>query len=765
MANKIVVDELQILVKADTTDATRKLSNLTSVLERLQNISLRNTRTQIEGIARSFAGLKGLDSALKHIRDLSESLKTLQKLDLTKTESQVRSMADTISRLHGSYGLDQGLQRIQSMRWEIDKLSEAVTRLNSTKLTGFSGRIQTVVAAMEQAAETATTAMQEITSSTQPSVRHRLGRVGAAGSTVRHRLGRTGGAQVEQASRSVMQTSGVIRSAVELSQEARAYMEAASKAADVVRSQKFKSQEDKDTAVQKAMRNAGDQAIEAYAEQKAYGQATLSIGENVAEGIAEGMTRVDFMTFAKKVADNIETALRDALQTHSPSLRMIPIGEDIVAGIIEGMLAGTSRVFAVTGVVLDQIANGVRSFASTIGPAFLNLGSVIARGVASGFSLLIDLGNRIREIMWNIVQLVANTLVRVFQTLGNVLEGIVNLHKQIAIHAVDLAKNIANAAARAVELANTLIGKILPALKRAGMAIATFTLSPLIEAGKHIQSLYKSVNRLFARIKGIAFQRLIRTLIREVGKAFQEGITNLYHFSEQIGTPFASAMDALSTRMQTLQNSIAAAVSPIIEYFIPYITAATQAVINLLNPLNQLFSALSGKTTWYMAVDTMKAFDEETKKTAKSAKDAEKAVKGLLADWDELNIIQSKNSDSSGSGSGSGSGNATDYSKMFKLMEIDSPIVDFAQLIRDKILAGDWGDVGRILAQKLNQLVDSLDTYSWGQQLAKGVNNALHLAFVFLGNFDFRKLGGKVADLLNAALREIEFETLGRTIA
>lgn len=377
----------------------------------------------------------------------------------------------------------------------------------------------------------------------------------------------------------------------------------------------------------------------------------------------------------------------------------------------------------------------------------------------SAVKTILNLANKLLGLVKQVASAILSAAWQVLSFIGRIqLDG-------LKVAASGIASALRSAGGAAAEIAKYLGSAIVSGARKAGTAITAFMFSPLTAAIKAASELHKSLNRFLKRFSGMLLSRSLRLVANAILQSIGDGIKNLYHYAEGLHKPFATAMDALTTRFQTLQNSIAAAASPIIEFFIPYINAAAKAIISLLNPLNQLFSALTGKSTWYMAVDAMAAFDKETNKTGKSAKQAEKAVKGLLADWDELNIIQSKNNDNDGSGSGSTSGEQIDYSKMFQLVEIENPIADFAALIRQKIAEGDWGDVGSILGQKVNEIVDSLDTYTLGQKLAKGINNAMHLAYMFLQNVNFRELGGKMTDFINASLQTIEFETLGRTIS
>ena len=64
---------------------------------------------------------------------------------------------------------------------------------------------------------------------------------------------------------------------------------------------------------------------------------SVGVGQNVTEGIAEGMTAARWDTSAETLATNLETAINSALIINSPSERMKPAGEYVAAGVGAGM--------------------------------------------------------------------------------------------------------------------------------------------------------------------------------------------------------------------------------------------------------------------------------------------------------------------------------------------------------------------------------------------------------------------------------------------
>ena len=212
--------------------------------------------------------------------------------------------------------------------------------------------------------------------------------------------------------------------------------------------------------------------------------------------------------------------------------------------------------------------------------------------------------------------------------------------------------------------------------------------------------------RLLSQMARMAKMRALRYMIRELAKGFREGVENVYHYSEAIGSSFAPTMDSAATAMNQMKNSIGAAVAPALQALIPLFNQIVNWVITAVNYVNQLISLLSGKSTWTKALPVATKAFEEQKKSAKGASDA---VKDMLADFDELNIIQQQ----SGSGSGSNAKDtAKNYEEMFteeenfekSIQDIAGWIQDHMELIKD--IAGDIGVA--ILGWKISKAFDGV---------------------------------------------------------
>lgn len=109
---------------------------------------------------------------------------------------------------------------------------------------------------------------------------------------------------------------------------------------------------------------------------------TTDTGAHIREGIAQGMTEAGFDSDAETVATNLETALNTALDIHSPSQRIKPVGEYVSAGVGEGMSGYDFTSDA--GALAASVETAVTS--ALPGDALSSFGTSAAEGLASALS-------------------------------------------------------------------------------------------------------------------------------------------------------------------------------------------------------------------------------------------------------------------------------------------------------------------------------------------------------------------------------------------
>lgn len=274
------------------------------------------------------------------------------------------------------------------------------------------------------------------------------------------------------------------------------------------------------------------------------------------------------------------------------------------------------------------------------------------------------------------------------------------------------------------------------------------------DLGDAIGGFRERVGQLISDFKRIAKYRMMRSIIKQITEAFTTGVKNVYHWSKAMGGSFAESMDHAATSLLQFKNSIGAAVAPLIQSILPYIEQLISWLIEGINYLNQFLALLRGQSSWTRAIrKSVNAFDDQKK----AAKGAAKALKELLADWDELNIIQSE----TGGGSGGGNlNNAEDYLNMFVeetefskyLKENFNDILETVKLIGAALLAWKFSRMFTGILSSLSKLVAGGALIIIGTKLSYGSGFSAGSK----GYFEFSDIagaiGGTIANIIGGSL-------------
>ena len=287
------------------------------------------------------------------------------------------------------------------------------------------------------------------------------------------------------------------------------------------------------------------------------------------------------------------------------------------------------------------------------------------------------------------------------------------------------------------------------AVSKASSTIGAFVRQLGASAVNKVTSFAKSISSVINAFKRIMFYRMVRTIIKEIGQAFGEGIKNLYQWSKLLNGDFAQSMDQIATAGLYMKNSLGAMVSPLINALAPAVDYLIDRFVALLNVINQVLAVLTGAATWTKAIK----YQTEYAKAAGSG--AANTKKLGLATIDQLTILD-KHKGSSGSGF-----TADDYANMFETENI-SGVFD---KIKEAIEKGDWKGAGKILAEELNKLIDQFDAEAWGRKIGEKIDHGIQFAYGFLKNLNFKTIGEKIADALNGGIGAIDWETVGRLFA
>lgn len=235
--------------------------------------------------------------------------------------------------------------------------------------------------------------------------------------------------------------------------------------------------------------------------------------------------------------------------------------------------------------------------------------------------------------------------------------------------------------------------------------------------------------KLFGSLKRIAMYRLLRTVLKSISKAFQEGLQNAYEWSKANDGTLAKSLDTLATKSQTMKNQLGAALGSLLEAAMPILLKLVDFATKAANAITAVFAAFSGGD-YLIAKDVAASWGDATKKA--------KEYKNTILGFDEINRLNDTN--------------GTDVSGMFEkgtlpewalgLKEKIGPIIEdiktmFSGLARfiDALAHGDWatafgalGDVvegfGNLIDHILNiAVIPTIDGFfSW---VIKGVDGFL----------------------------------------
>ena len=263
--------------------------------------------------------------------------------------------------------------------------------------------------------------------------------------------------------------------------------------------------------------------------------------------------------------------------------------------------------------------------------------------------------------------------------------------------------------------------------------------------------LVKELTRITKMLKLM----ITRMVLRKIISGVTDGFKNLAQYSKT----FDASISLLWNSFRQLGNSIAAAVSPLINAFAPILNYIIQLAIKAANAINQLLSALTGLSSWTRAKTLTDSYAKSLDKAGSAAKELKKTVLG----FDELNQLQDNKS---------GGGGGTSPLDMFEEAPIDSTWADWAKKIKDMWKKGDFTELGKAIGQ---WLLNALESIPWTKIKARAYKVGKSLATLLNGIIETPKLGrtlGKsLAEAINTAVlfvngfvRNFHWDSLGKFI-
>lgn len=296
------------------------------------------------------------------------------------------------------------------------------------------------------------------------------------------------------------------------------------------------------------------------------------------------------------------------------------------------------------------------------------------------------------------------------------------------------------------------VGKVLTAPFRKAVGLMQKFSGATKGSTLSAKNLVKELTRIGKMIKLMITRMVLRKIISGVG----DGFKNLAQYSSTVN----ASMSLLWNSFRQLGNAIASAVSPLLNAFAPALNYIIQLVIQAVNVINQLLSALTGMSSWTRAKTLTDDYAKSLDKAGSKAKELKKTVLG----FDELNQLQ----DNKNSGGG-----GTSPANMFEDAPIDDKWKKWADKLKKMWETGDFTELGKTLGEKL---LEALDRIPWNKIKAKAYKLGKSFATLINGFVEVERLGktiGKsVAEALNTGImlangfvRNLHWDSIGKFIA
>lgn len=280
---------------------------------------------------------------------------------------------------------------------------------------------------------------------------------------------------------------------------------------------------------------------------------------------------------------------------------------------------------------------------------------------------------------------------------------------------------------------------------------------------------------------------------------------------------YSGQIALLGYNFQNLKVQVGNALIPIAQAVLPGINAIIAALTKLATVFAQVTALLFGKSSEVKttsgiassagaAADATDKLADATEGAGGAAKQAAKDMKGVLAGFDELNLL----ADNAASNVGDAAGKISAETPEIEIPSYESEIEEVDQLgeafqslgelfvkALDDILAGmpafraallefagNFNEfnqklydaftfpgvkerveqLGRELAEAFNDLVTAIDWELWGRKLGAGLNLGLQFLTEYIYTFDWIGLGTRLAEFINGLVYEVDWYDFGRLL-
>lgn len=333
------------------------------------------------------------------------------------------------------------------------------------------------------------------------------------------------------------------------------------------------------------------------------------------------------------------------------------------------------------------------------------------------------------------VKTIAKNIAQIGQTSGNVAQ-VSDSAKSLADAANEVAENTKDAGQTAGGSASGGFDKFKKTLSNVGSVVSkalksigkmSSGLKRTSKSSKSASASASSLAKELLRVGKMMKLMITRMVLRKIITGIGDGFKNLAQYSAKVN----ASISLLWNSFRQLGNSIAAAVSPLLNAFAPALNYLIQLIIQAVNAINQLISAMLGLGTWTRAKTLTDDYAKSLDKASGSAKELKKTVLG----FDELNQLQ----DNKNKGGGT-----TDPSKMFEEVEVGSKWKKLAEDLL-KPLKEAWNNVGDQVVKSWKKAMQRVKKLGkdvardflamWGEDATTKVFESILMSIKNIGDF------------------------------
>lgn len=377
----------------------------------------------------------------------------------------------------------------------------------------------------------------------------------------------------------------------------------------------------------------------------------------------------DLKGTASRVAGSARQSFADLRENPISTIAggSLNLGKNIWNGMVSmmdsaigGLQKGISRITDLFWRMRDAVGNAVDSAVLTVREKMAGLaGSMIetllhpirtiknvmktsvdgiSNALKSGFSSALD---GLKEKAAGVAASIINGIVHPIQTLKNTAPAAINTISGLFQKMQASIKGMAGLLLKAVSGLKKVGSSVAGAFKKATSIVGSFAEKIKDLAHRHMPKLRKETEKTKSSFTG--FGRRIKELVlsalifNRLSAAFNSMITGMRdgfgNLFDQVDS-FRLSVNTLRASCLTLKNALAGAFRPLIEIAIPYIQKAVEYITMLVGNLGQLFSALTGQSTYTKAIKMTADYFEDEEKAAEKATEA---AEGYLSPLDDIN--------------------------------------------------------------------------------------------------------------------------------